>query len=353
MLDGEKNTTKVGYLPSTNYFPPTVEDWPIIPVSLKTDVVDDGCSQLPSDVSFEGAVALVRRGSCSFSQKQANLEARGAEYILIYNNESPLTTPSTDRTSSLIGLITAAAGKAIVNTIVDGGNVTADFSLNPEEVVGIEHPVGNRPNVFTSWAGLWDLQMKPDIAAPGGNIFSTWFDGGYNVISGTSMACPYVAGVAALWIGEHGGRKKNGNGFAKQLSQRIISSGVSLPWSDGTATNFNYPAAVAQIGNGLVDAWKVLQYQTRLDFDKIALNDTRYFNRYHDVTILNEGDDEVSYSWQVEHGAGIEAVGWLSNDLGSTRRIKKFAELRPRSLEAKVSLPQAFKLGPGQSKTVR
>lgn len=351
-LDGESNSTKIGYLPSTFYFPPTITDWPIKAVSNDTSATADGCASFPSDVSFEGTVALVRRGGCTFAEKQANLEARGAQYVLVYTNESPLTTPGTDRTGSLLAMIAADSGEAIINTLAAGGSVEADFSLNPEEVVAVPHVTANKPSIFTSWAGTWDLQMKPDIAAPGGQIFSAWSDGGYNVISGTSMACPYVAGVAALWISVHGGRDKLGVGFAKELSQRIISSGKAVQWSDGTATDFDYAAPVAQVGNGLIDAWKVLQYDTRLEFEKFALNDTRYFKRYHDVSIFNDGDEEVSYTWSVEHGAGIEAIAWLPNDKGVGRRMKKFAQLIPQTLEAQVSLPNSFRLRPGQSRKV-
>lgn len=53
--------------------------------------------------------------------------------------------------------------------------------------------------------------MQPDVAAPGVDILAAWIQeedssddvppgqkpSGFNIVSGTSMACPHVTGVAA------------------------------------------------------------------------------------------------------------------------------------------------------------
>jgi subtilisin family serine protease len=347
----DDKTSQVGYLPSTDRFPPFVKDWPVVSLSLDPTAPADGCEPYPAGTrNLTGVVPLVRRGTCSFQIKQENLAALGAKYILIMNDDRPMVTPSTSNTESLIAAVTADTGKAFIAALKAGQEVTVDFSKNQELPIALPYPAGNRPNIFTSWATLYNLEIKPDIAAPGGNIFSTWINGGYNIISGTSMACPYVAGVAALYISVHGGRDVQGKGFARALSRRIISSGTALPWSDGTATDYGYSASVGQVGNGLIDAWKVLQYDTQLEFNNFALNDTRYFNRYHDVTIKNEGKETVAYKFSHQSLAGVDTLKWIPT--ARTKRLGIFTQLSPKKYTPSVSLPGDFTLAPGATKKV-
>ena len=56
-------------------------------------------------------------------------------------------------------------------------------------------------NTRASWSNYGSENVF--ISAPGVSIYSTWWNNTYKSISGTSMACPHVAGVAAMWIGAY------------------------------------------------------------------------------------------------------------------------------------------------------
>jgi subtilisin family serine protease len=72
-----------------------------------------------------------------------------------------------------------------------------------------------------------------DVAAPGVNIYSTWTNSGYTNDTGTSMSCPHVVGLVALYIAANG-RATNAAGVYA-IRQAIINN--SLPQSQWNATN--------------------------------------------------------------------------------------------------------------------
>ena len=72
-----------------------------------------------------------------------------------------------------------------VNNVVEKSVISSDVEMS----------------TFSSWGTTNELDIKPEIAAPGGNIKSTTSGtDSYEVMSGTSMASPYIAGCEATII---------------------------------------------------------------------------------------------------------------------------------------------------------
>ncbi|KAK1978215.1 subtilase [Colletotrichum cereale] len=357
-LDGRSNRTILGYRPAQDQFPADIVGWPIVPITLDISVENDACQPLPEGLNLTGTIPLVRfDAGCEDSVRQRWVQERGAKYMLFYITDRPIVGFSgAGWAQSIWGLLSKDAGEAIVKTVIAGGNVTADFSLDQNSnYVGMYNAGGGKPSVFTSWGGTFDLEVKPDITAPGGRIFSTYPGNRYRDLSGTSMACPYVAGVAALYIGAHGGRSTHGAGFAKALHARIVASGRAIPWTDGTTKDFGFWAPPIQVGSGLIDAVSVLNATSQLSGEtKFALNDTRHFSRYHQVDITNTGPAELEYVFKVQDAAGLESYWTADAGIDFAPRIKDFAEIEPFKIATPVSVPSGtFKVGPGQTKTAK
>jgi subtilisin family serine protease len=165
------------------------------------DAADDGCAGYPAGL-FAGAIAVVRRGSCSFTIKTNAAAAAGAVAVVLANNVPDVLLPSVPDTS------VPAFG---VNQAV--GNALRDFGIaNPTATGTIGYPAAPLPNTadalaaFSSRgpAGTFSL-IKPDVTAPGYAILAavagTAISGSENAVglmNGTSMASPHQAGAAAL-----------------------------------------------------------------------------------------------------------------------------------------------------------
>jgi hypothetical protein len=171
-------------------------------VSAGIDSANDGCAPFPAN-TFQGAVAVIRRGSCNFSDKVNNAAAAGAIAVLIGNNQPAPILPN-------------VAGATIPAFAIDQSDANAlrtfASSVGNNATAGIAYPaskISNTPDVLGDFssrgpAGIFDL-VKPDVTAPGVRVLAviagnevTGSENAVGLMDGTSMASPHHAGAAAL-----------------------------------------------------------------------------------------------------------------------------------------------------------
>lgn len=158
------------------------------------------CGLGGEDADFEGKdlsgkIALIQRGAYNFTDKIMNAQNHGAAGVIVFNHESG----GNDLVNMMYpeeGTIPAVfIGNTVGNELLQLDNKVVKFGGNIG--TGINPHKGEMSD-FTSWGLTPDLEFKPEITAPGGDIWSTVNGDKYESMSGTSMAAPHVAGGSAL-----------------------------------------------------------------------------------------------------------------------------------------------------------
>lgn len=160
----------------------------------------DACSALTSG-SLAGKVALIRRGGCTFNVKSINAQNAGAAAVLIYNNAAgiqSITVAGPPDPTIPVASISKEDGD-LLDARLAAGAVTITWTGALDK---FPSTTGGLISSFSSYGLSPDLSLKPDIGAPGGNIYSTLplEQGGHGNLSGTSMSSPHVAGAVALLL---------------------------------------------------------------------------------------------------------------------------------------------------------
>ena len=187
---GVNGVAQVGDIPGTTPFV----------VSPGIDTANDGCAAF-NPGQFASAIAMIRRGTCSFTIKVNNAAAAGAIAVVIANNQAGAVSPSVPGTTIPAYATTQASANALRDFAAANSGVTAAipfaakiFYNTPDALAAFS---SRGPNAF-------DL-LKPDITGPGVLILAayagsapTGFENIVNTISGTSMSSPHNAGAGGL-----------------------------------------------------------------------------------------------------------------------------------------------------------
>ncbi|MBR7179733.1 MAG: S8 family serine peptidase [Oscillospiraceae bacterium] len=213
-------------------------------------------------MDLTGKVVFCHRGEISFSEKANNAAKLGAAAIVICNNvEEPFGMDLTDyeHTAPCVSVLMsdgAAVRAASTEQTTDAGltyytgKVTVSTELGATEYNSEYYTM----STFSSWGVPGSLEMKPEITAPGGLIWSVngvaTSGTEYELMSGTSMAAPQVTGMAALvaeYIKENGLDEQTGLSV-RHLAQSLLMS-TAEPLREGASGGEYY--SILNQGSGL------------------------------------------------------------------------------------------------------
>ena len=283
--------------------------------------LNEGPSTLPSG-SLRGLVALVSRGTCTFVSKANRARAAGATGILIVDNRPGEANGIPVQLAIPGGMISDLDGSRLRAFIAGtGGRTTIRIG---REMLELNTGRGATVTSFSS-AGptAFGHDLKPDVAAPGGNILSATLPragGPFAVFDGTSMATPHVAGAAALLLQRH-------RSWTPRQVKSALMSTAGASWAD-TAQTVEAPVVLA--GAGLVDLRgaddpKLFTEPASLSFDDLdvtrgAASDAR-------LVVLRDAGDGAGV-WQVElrpqaalGGTAVEVPGSVTIPPGGTATL--------------------------------
>lgn len=289
-LVGFTSATAAAVTPITGAFPLARTGTPT--------TTNDACSALAPG-SLTGQIALVRRGTCGFFAKATSVQAAGAVGVVVYNNAAGALDPTVAGTPAIsipVVAITAADGEAI-NAQMDAGPVTFTWGTG---VTSSVNTLANTLSTFSSFGLTAELGFKPDIAAPGGSIYSTWplELGAYASLSGTSMASPHLAGTVALLLQARPG--------LSATDTREILQNNAVP-ELAPAPHATVADNVHRQGAGIVRIDAAVRNLVRATPAKIALGESQSGSVTAKIDLINDGAASITYD--ITHVPALSTSG--------------------------------------------
>ncbi len=267
--------------------PPTSGTFSLARTGTQTSTAD-ACAALPAG-SLTGKVALVRRGTCGFYNKAFNAQAAGAIGVVLYNNQPGIVNPT-------VAGSPAVTIPVVMTSQVDGNEIDTRLAAGPVSLTWgagsatVASATGNLISSFSSYGLSPDLALKPDLGAPGGNIWSTYplELRGYASLSGTSMSSPHVAGAVALLLEAKPGTK------AADVRAMLQNTADPKAWSLNPGLGF--PDNVHRQGAGMLDIDDAITSSIGVTPGKLSLGESEAGPQTRTLTIRNTGSAPVALS---------------------------------------------------------
>ena len=246
----------------------------------------------------DGKVAVVSRGEISFGEKILNAQLAGAVACVVYNNTLEDTFYMNVELKNAQGnpFYPSIPGCMIKYTDADVMYNAESSTMTVSESLGAQLVEGGQMSSFSSWGATPDLKLRPDITGIGGNVYSCVDNGKYDVMSGTSMSAPQLAGVTALVMERlYTIYPDAPDGTIRRLAEAMLMSTADPIISAVSGVE----ASPRQQGAGLVNAFEATTADTYLTVagnrPKAELGDNAYGKYTFSFEIHNIGSEDKTY----------------------------------------------------------
>lgn len=235
--------------------------------------------------------------------------------ITSYENDPEMTSTVKDKNIWAIS-VNGRDGESIKQ--FDNKKVKIDFP--EDEVVS---PINSevRMSGFSGWGPNAELELKPEIVAPGENIFSTMNRNRYGFMSGTSMATPHVSGISAMLVQKV--KSLHDKDLFKDMKNsdinKIILMNTAVPIKD--YINKDIESSPRRQGAGMVQADRAIKNDVFVTYNKKAAvelkdfkEDSKGFTLRIDNTSNKSKSYDINYSDVIGEGVTVQQKLVLAPD---------------------------------------
>lgn len=249
---------------------------------------------LVDQMSFKNKILIVSKVDNYYDEIYKKASEEGAKLIIEVSKLDGTGKYDVSRKVPVLK-IGKTEGESVIEAIKKKPNEKCYINLVKEKNIAFS-PSGKEMATFSSWGPSPDLELRPDVVAPGGNIYSTISDNKYDTYSGTSMSTPFVSGAEAIFYQSLKDRNINLQGKDKVMLAKQMFMNTAEPLISNVDNVYYSPR---RQGAGLIQLDRAIKNMTTLtnasnDSASLSLKNISNTKEFK-LKLKNYSSEDVTY----------------------------------------------------------